>query len=172
MLPGSPEGAAAAGNGVPVAGEREWTVGNGSVPAGGAVSAAFGGSAVGEGDGSSAVGAGGLTAGRDSSGGHGAPVVGRDGHDAAVGGRPGAGPRSSAGPERSTPDEATAPTGRHAATDRTPFRPSTSSHSPGHEGRRHRPDPETPARPGEMPDTDGLGLADLLAGALAAYRGI
>jgi hypothetical protein len=165
-VPAGSEGAAAAGNGEPVAGEGEWAVSNGAVLARGALSATYGGPVLGEGNGSPAVGAGGLTVGRDPSAGHGAPVVGRDGHAAAVAGRPGA------GPEPSAPDGATGPSGRHAATDRTPFRPSPSSHNPSHAGRRHRPDPATPARPQQMPDTEGLGLADLLAGALAAYRGI
>ena len=175
-VPGSSEGAAAAGNGGSVAGERELAVGNGAVLASGALSAMYGGPAVGEGNGNPTLGVGGPTAGRDSSAGavagSGVPVAGRDGRDAAVEGRAGAGPRSSASSEPSAPDETAAPSGRHAATDRTPFRPSPSSHNPGHAGRRHRPDPETSARPVEVPDTDGLGLADLLAGALAAYRGI
>jgi hypothetical protein len=176
-VPGSSKGTAAAGNGEPVAGARESAVGHGAVLASAALSATYGGPPVGEGNGSSTVGAGGLTAGRDSPGGaaagNGASVVGRDGDDAVVEGRAGAGPRSPASPEPAASDEATAPSGRHAATDRTPFRPSPSGHNLGHEGRRHRPDPgETPARPGELPDIDGLGLADLLAGALAAYRGI
>jgi hypothetical protein len=175
-VPGISGGTATAGNGGSVADEREQAVGNGAVLASGALSALHGGPAVGEGNGSSTLGVGGPTAGRDSSAGaaaaSGAPVAGPDGRDAAVEGRAGAGPRSSANSEPSAPDEATASSGRHAATDRTPFRPSPSSHNSGHAGRRHRPDPETPARPEEMPDTDGLGLADLLAGALAAYRGI
>jgi hypothetical protein len=175
-VPGSSEGAAAAGNRGSVADERERAVGNGAVLASGALSAMYGGPAVGEGTGSSTLGVGGPTARRDSSAGaaagSGAPVAGRDGHDAVVEDRAGSGQRSFASPQPSARDEAAAPSGRHAATDRTPFRPSPSSHNPGHAGRRHRPDPETSARPVEVPDTDGLGLADLLAGALAAYRGI
>jgi hypothetical protein len=179
---------------VPVADERstsEPVLGIGAVLAGGALSATYGGP----------VGAdlivGAVVAGRDSSGGaaigSGAPALGREGHEA-VEGPAGADPRSSGdnrmpvagregheavegpvgapssgdngAPVDPGPDEAAAPRGRHAATDRTPFRPPTSTHNPGSEGRRHRTDPE------EMPDTEGLGLADLLAGALAAYRGI
>ena len=135
-----------------------------------------GGPAVGEGNGNPTLGVGGPTAGRDSSAGavagSGALVAGRDGRDAAVEGRAGAGRRSSGSSEPSASGETAAPSGRHAATDRTQFRPSPSSPNPGHVGRRHRPDPETSARPVEVPDTDGLGLADLLAGALADFRGI
>jgi hypothetical protein len=84
------------------------------------------------------------------------------------------------------PDQETAaPSGRHAATGRTPFRPvGVDSHS-GNGGRRHRAGQgvDIPLQPGAGPngapagrpepsETDGLGLADLLAGALAAYRGI
>jgi hypothetical protein len=48
---------------------------------------------------------------------------------------------------------------------------------PGNGGRRHRRGTESraqqaePTRP-EPESTEGLGIADLLAGALAAYRGI
>ena len=64
--------------------------------------------------------------------------------------------------------------GRHHATGRTPFQPTG---QPPPNGRRRRREPE-PSPPSERPDhpngsgTEGLGLADLLAGALAAYRGI
>jgi hypothetical protein len=193
------DGTAATGNGVPVADGKstgEPAPGIGAVLAGGALSATYGGP-VGADLTSGAVVADGLPAGRNSSGDamidNGAPALGRQGREA-VEGPAGADPQSSGdngapvagwegqaaveGPAgaRSSgangasvdpgPDEAAAPSGRHAATDRTPFRPPTSTHNPGSEGRRHRPDPE------ELPDTEGLGLADLLAGALAAYRGI
>ena len=75
----------------------------------------------------------------------------------------------------------------------TPAERGRTTRPPHRPARRHRPHPvpagrrppratavggtaatrTPPARPAsETPDTDGLGLADLLAGALAAYRGI
>jgi hypothetical protein len=74
--------------------------------------------------------------------------------------------------------------GRHdEATGRRPYLPDGVIVRPGTGGRRHRrsPDPTPDERdPVAVPQaaradrqsTDGLGLADLLAGALAAYRGI
>ncbi|WP_433294010.1 hypothetical protein ACQPZQ_09100 [Pseudonocardia sp. CA-142604] len=62
--------------------------------------------------------------------------------------------------------------GRHEADGRTPFRAAGEA---GSEGNRHRRDgTENPSRPAqeEIQSTEGLGIADLLAGALAAYRGI
>jgi hypothetical protein len=62
--------------------------------------------------------------------------------------------------------------GRHEAGDRTPFRAAGEA---GSEGNRHRRDgTENLSRPAqeEVRSTEGLGIADLLAGALAAYRGI
>jgi hypothetical protein len=62
--------------------------------------------------------------------------------------------------------------GRHEAGDRTPFRAAGEA---GSEGNRHRRDGmENLSRPAheEIRSTEGLGIADLLAGALAAYRGI
>jgi hypothetical protein len=61
--------------------------------------------------------------------------------------------------------------GRHEAGGRTPFRAEES----GSEGNRHRrSNTESPSQPAqeETRSTEGLGIADLLAGALAAYRGI
>jgi hypothetical protein len=68
-------------------------------------------------------------------------------------------------------------TGRHDATGRVPYRGQGADVGPGHGGRRHRAEAEQPARGDASPSpgldpTEGLGLADLLAGALAAYRGI
>jgi hypothetical protein len=71
----------------------------------------------------------------------------------------------------------TAPGGRHDAAGRTPFRMDAVQAGPGNGGRRHRRGTESraqqaePTRP-EPESTEGLGIADLLAGALAAYRGI
>lgn len=74
--------------------------------------------------------------------------------------------------------------GRHDAAGRVPFQLGGMQVPPGSGGRRHRhgPDARQPAPagtaagsgpPSEAPSsTDGLGLADLLAAALAAYRGI
>ncbi|GAA1229171.1 hypothetical protein [Pseudonocardia alaniniphila] len=62
--------------------------------------------------------------------------------------------------------------GRHEADGRTPFRAAGEA---GAEGNRHRRNgTENPSRPAqeETRSTEGLGIADLLAGALAAYRGI
>ncbi|MHA6793171.1 hypothetical protein ACVGVM_06575 [Pseudonocardia bannensis] len=69
---------------------------------------------------------------------------------------------------------------RHAAEGRRPFRPGGIEVRPGSGGRRHRQAPAaeqpTPAAEPSGADIDlassELGLADLLAGALAAYRGI
>ncbi|NMI02257.1 hypothetical protein [Pseudonocardia acidicola] len=67
---------------------------------------------------------------------------------------------------------------RHAADGRRPFRPDGIEVRPGSGGRRHRRGPHgdtPPPAPAESTVEDpaaGLGLADLLAGALAAYRGI
>ena len=68
--------------------------------------------------------------------------------------------------------------GRHdESAVRPPYLPEGVVVRPGSGGRRHRRGPEatepTEAVPTpEPPSTEGLGLADLLAGALAAYRGI
>jgi collagen type I/II/III/V/XI/XXIV/XXVII alpha len=92
--------------------------------------------------------------------------------------------------------------GRHDAAGRTPFRMEGVEVLPGSGGKRHRRGPDGAAQPpgGQLPaaqgsdqqhsvqqrqdqqrqdqrvaepvSTEGLGLADLLAGALAAYRGI
>lgn len=72
----------------------------------------------------------------------------------------------------------TAAGGRHDAAGRTPFRMEAVQAGSGNGGRRrHRRGTESraqqaePTRP-EPESTEGLGIADLLAGALAAYRGI
>ena len=62
-------------------------------------------------------------------------------------------------PTRSASDEAT---GRHRPTDRSPETPAPDG------DRRQSGGPRLPS----ATDTDGLGIGDLLAGALAAYRGI
>lgn len=75
------------------------------------------------------------------------------------------------------------PAGRHdQSADRPPYLPDGVVVRPGSGGRRHRrapdpaPDPADDAgaapRSAAPQSTEGLGLADLLAGALAAYRGI
>ena len=69
------------------------------------------------------------------------------------------------------------PTGRHGAAAGTPFRPAVDASPSRNGGRRRRPDPDDPPAPSSpaSPDTsgtEGMGLADLLAGVLAAYRGI
>ncbi len=88
---------------------------------------------------------------------------------------------SELGPEPA-PDPAAAPTGRHDAAGRTPFQVQGLEVRPGSGGRRHRCGSENrppaeepvPAEPvsTEPVSTDELSLAELLAGALAAYRGI
>ena len=77
-------------------------------------------------------------------------------------------------PDRpAAPPQATAPVGRHDATGRTPFRPPSGLRRGGSGSRRRRSVPEPASdQPAGSTGTDGLGLADLLAGALAAYRGI
>lgn len=65
--------------------------------------------------------------------------------------------------------------GRHEAGGRTPFRAADVAGESGSEGNRHRRSgTESPSQPAqeEAQSTEGLGIADLLAGALAAYRGI
>jgi hypothetical protein len=65
--------------------------------------------------------------------------------------------------------------GRHEAGGRTPFRAAGVTGESGSEGNRHRRSgPESSSQPAqeETQSTEGLGIADLLAGALAAYRGI
>lgn len=86
-------------------------------------------------------------------------------------------------PQWADGDPAAGP-GRHdEAGGRRPYLPDGVVVRPGTGGRRHRrsPDPTPdepatesapPAAPAGPQPTDGLGLADLLAGALAAYRGI
>ena len=65
--------------------------------------------------------------------------------------------------------------GRHEAGGRTPFRAAGVAGESGSEGNRHRRSgTESSSQPAqeETQSTEGLGIADLLAGALAAYRGI
>jgi hypothetical protein len=69
----------------------------------------------------------------------------------------------------STSENGTGTGGRHDAEGRAPFRAAGDEDGSGEGGRRHRHSTESGAEPGS---TEGLGIADLLAGALAAYRGI
>jgi hypothetical protein len=65
--------------------------------------------------------------------------------------------------------------GRHDAAGRAPFRAAGVDGETGSAGNRHRRSgTESPSQPAqaEAQSTEGLGIADLLAGALAAYRGI
>ncbi|HEY4420110.1 MAG TPA: hypothetical protein VGN22_11360 [Pseudonocardia sp.] len=64
------------------------------------------------------------------------------------------------------------PGGRHEAGGRMPFRVAGESGSVGN--RHRRSGTESPSQPAQEKtrSTEGLGIADLLAGALAAYRGI
>ena len=93
------------------------------------------------------------------------------------------GPWRAAGPESRAPEEppGTDPrpgNGRHDAAGRAPFRAADRRSADGPAGRggpRRATEPTTDGPSAERsspPATDGLGLADLLAGALAAYRGI
>jgi hypothetical protein len=62
--------------------------------------------------------------------------------------------------------------GRHEADGAAPFRAAGEAGSEGN--RHHRNGTENPPLPAqeETRSTEGLGIAELLAGALAAYRGI
>ncbi|GAA3103328.1 hypothetical protein GCM10010464_78290 [Pseudonocardia yunnanensis] len=83
-----------------------------------------------------------------------------------------ASPSTSGGVTERDPDGESGAGGRHEAGGRTPFRVAGEA---GSEGNRHRRNgAENPSQPAqeEARSTEGLGIADLLAGALAAYRGI
>lgn len=94
-------------------------------------------------------------------------------------GEPGADASSvDGGRDRHSPNVPTRPSGKHdQSAGRPAFLPEGVIVRPGSGGRRHRrgsqpaPD-EVDALKSTSESTEGLGLADLLAGALAAYRGI
>ncbi|WP_433279678.1 hypothetical protein ACQPZA_08185 [Pseudonocardia xinjiangensis] len=69
----------------------------------------------------------------------------------------------------STAENGTGTGGRHDAAGRAPFQVAGDEDGSGNGGRRNRHSTESAAKP---ESTEGLGIADLLAGALAAYRGI
>jgi hypothetical protein len=69
----------------------------------------------------------------------------------------------------STAENGAEPGGRHDAAGRTPFQVAGEEDGSGNGTKRHRHSTESAAEPAS---TEGLGIADLLAGALAAYRGI
>jgi hypothetical protein len=62
--------------------------------------------------------------------------------------------------------------GRHEAGSRTPFRAAGESGSEDNRHRRGGTEGGSQPAQADTRSTEGLGIADLLAGALAAYRGI